>query len=386
MEPVIHKYADKLVRAGLAERGGVLIGIRDAEVAWNREDAAGVVLEKVMADIDKRAILFAQPAEPYKTIIDYLAETSGGVIYPQDFETRIFLQDLPVLPEFNAAAITAALRKRRSVIIPGHGIVTFGKVSPERAFVIFSSVCFACFVKFFSDTLYHARHNSLDSRRREVFRRVVDKLDPTPAATMMLMKGPFKAEGQIHAAMEEAGRLMVDCRLVDSNFGNISYFSDPVLHISRKGGALDELHGGIVPAPLGGLSAPPETASTEFPAHREIVLRTGIRAVLHGHPKFSVILSMDCEKEDCEGRDSCHSRCPEKRLIGDVPVVAGEAGDGPFGLCHTVPPALQDHPGVIVYGHGLFTTGRDDFNEAFQRLVQIENTCRKEYFQRYSGR
>ena len=382
MEPVIHKYADKLVRAGLAERGGVLIGIRDAEVAWNREDGASVVLEKVMAGIDKRAILFTHPAEPYKTIIDYLAETSGGVIYPQDFETRIFLQDLPVLPEFNATAITAALRKRRSVIIPGRGIVTFGKVSPERAFVIFSSVCFACFVKFFSDTLYHARHNSLDSRRREVFRHVVDKLDPMPAATMMLMKGPFKTEEQIHAAMEEAGRLMVDCRLVDSNFGNISYFSDPVLYISRKGGALDELRGGIVSVPLGGLSTPPETASTEFPAHRKIVLSTGSRAVLHGHPKFSVILSMDCEKEDCEGRDSCHSRCPEKRLIGDVPVVAGEAGDGPFGLCHTVPPALQDHPGVIVYGHGLFTTGRDDFNEAFQRLVQIENTCRKEYFQR----
>ena len=382
MEPVIHKYADKLVRAGLAEGGGVLIGIRDAEVTWNREDGASVVLEKVMAGIDKRAILFAQPAEPYKTIIDYLAETSGGVIYPQDFETRIFLQDLPVLPEFNATAITAALRKRRSVIIPGRGIVTFGKLSPERAFVIFSSVCFACFVKFFSDTLYHARHNSLDSRRREVFRHVVEKLDLMPAATMILMKGPFKTEEQIHVAMEEAGRLMADCRLVDSNFGNISYFSDPVLYISRKGGALDELHGGIVSVPLGGLSTPPETASTEFPAHRKIVLSTGSRAVLHGHPKFSVILSMDCEKEDCEGRDSCHSRCPEKRLIGDIPVVAGEAGDGAFGLCHTVPLALQDHPGVIVYGHGLFTTGRDDFHEAFQRLVQIENACRKEYFQR----
>ena len=73
MEPVIHKYADKLVRAGLAERRGVLIGIRDAEVAWNREDGASVVLEKVMAGIDKRAILFTHPAEPYKTIIDYLA-------------------------------------------------------------------------------------------------------------------------------------------------------------------------------------------------------------------------------------------------------------------------------------------------------------------------
>ena len=36
----------------------------------------------------------------------------------------------------------------------------------------------------------------------------------------------------------------------------------------------------------------------------------------------------------------------------------------------------------VLYTDGLFTTGRDDFNEAFQRLVQIENTCRKEYFQR----
>jgi ribulose-5-phosphate 4-epimerase/fuculose-1-phosphate aldolase len=382
MEEVLQKYAGKLVRAGLTEPGGALIGLRGAETRWNRRDEACDVLENVMAGIHKQAILFAEPAEPYRTIIDYLAATSGGVIAPRDFETRIFLHDLPVLQEFNADAVAAVLKQRRAVIIPGRGIITFGKSSPERAFVIYSSVCFACFVKFFSDTLYHVRHNSMDRRRRRVLKEVLNRLDPLPVFTGTLKKGPFAAEAQCLTAMEEAGRLMVDCRLVDSNFGNISYFADPLLYISRKGGALDELHGHIIPVSLDDASVPPETASTEFPAHREIVLTTGRRAVLHGHPKFAVILSLDCEKEDCGGRDTCHIRCPRERFIGEIPVVAGEAGAGPFGLCHTVPPAMQDHPGVIVYGHGLFTAGKDDFNEAFAHLAAIENACRQEYFKR----
>jgi ribulose-5-phosphate 4-epimerase/fuculose-1-phosphate aldolase len=384
MEEGLRKYENKLVRAGLAEEGGVLIGIRGTEVSWNRKSDACDVLEKVMDATGKQAILFAEPAEPYRTIIDCLAETPGGVIHPRDFETRIFLQDLPIVAEFDDRAIAAALRTRRGVIVAGRGIVTLGKAGPERAFVLCSSVCFACFVKFFSDTLHLARRNRLDSRRRAVFRRVVDRLDPLPATTARLRKGPFATADQARAAMEEAGRLMVEDRLVDSNFGNISYFADPVLYISRKGSALDELGGGIVAVPLDGASAPPDRASTEFPAHRDIVLATGNRAVLHGHPKFSVILSMDCEKEDCEGRESCHSRCPEKRFAGDIPIVAGEAGAGPHGLCLTVPPAMRDHPGVIVYGHGIFTAGKDGFNEAYQRLARIESDCRSAYFQRVS--
>ena len=382
MEESLQKYEEKLVRAGLVEPGGVLIGVCEDKVSWNREDAMCAALERVMSGIGRRAMLLAAPAEPYRPIIDYLAETSGGFIYPRDFETRIFLQDLPVIAEFDDRAIAAALRTRRSVIVAGRGIVTSVKSDPERAFILCSSVCFACFVKFFSDTLYHARRNSLDGRRREILRRVLERLDPLPVEEMTLMKGPFDTADQVRAAMDEAGRRMVADRLVDSNFGNISYFADPLLYISRKGGALDELSGGVVAVPLEGLYAPPETVSTEFPAHREIVRATGRRAVLHGHPKFAVILSMDCEREDCESRDSCHSRCPEKRFAGGVPVVSGEAGGGPLGLCHTVPPALRDHPGVIVYGHGLFTAGRDDFNEAYRRLVRIEGDCRRACLER----
>ena len=382
MENILQKYAGKLVRAGLTKEGGALIGLRGTETLWSREGEDCAALEKVMAAIDKQAILFVEPAEPYRTIIEYLAETSGGVIEPRDFETRIFLHDLPVLREFDPQAVAAALKRRRSVVIAGRGVVTFGKAGPEAAFVIYSSVCFACFVKFFSDMLYHVRRNSVDHRRREILKKVLERLDPPPAITGALMKGPFAAEEHVLSAMEEAGRFMVDCRLVDSNFGNISYYADPVLYISRKGGALDELHGRIVPVSLADPAAPTQTASTEFPAHREIVLTTGRRAVLHGHPKFAVILSLDCEKDDCEARNACHLRCPHERSIGDIPIVAGEAGAGPFGLCHTVPPAMRDHPGVIVYGHGLFTAGKHDFNEAFEQLAAIESACRQEYFKR----
>lgn len=382
MQNILKKYAAKLVRSGLTETDGPLFGYRGAVTVWNRVGGDCAALETIMAAIDKQAILFAEPAEPYRTIIEYLAETSGGVIEPRDFETRIFLHDLPVLQEFDTQAVAAALKRRRSVVITGRGVVSFGKTSPESAFVIFSSVCFACFVKFFSDTLYHVRRRSVDHRRRSVLKKVLERLDPPPATAVTLMQGPFAAENQILAAMEQAGRLMVGRRLVDSNFGNISYFADPVLYISPKGGALDELHGSIVPVSLADPAAPTEGASTEFPAHRDIVLATGRRAVLHGHPKFAVILSMDCEKDDCEGRESCHIRCPQERFVCDIPVVAGEAGAGPFGLCHTVPPAMRDHPGVIVYGHGLFTAGEHDFTEAFARLATIENACRREYFRR----
>ncbi|MCX5827746.1 MAG: class II aldolase/adducin family protein, partial [Deltaproteobacteria bacterium] len=114
--------------------------------------------------------------------------------------------------------------------------------------------------------------------------------------------------------------------------------------------------------------------------HRLIARTTPYRAVLHGHPKFSVIMSMACGEEDCPDKDGCHRFCPRERWVQDIPVVSGEAGAGPFGLCNTVPKAVRDHGAAIVYGHGVFTAGAEDFNEALQRLRQIEKTCRDLFF------
>jgi ribulose-5-phosphate 4-epimerase/fuculose-1-phosphate aldolase len=95
-----------------------------------------------------------------------------------------------------------------------------------------------------------------------------------------------------------------------------------------------------------------------------------------------VILSLDCGRRDCPERGFCHLRCPERRFAGGVPIVPGEIGTGRYGLCRTVPPVLQDHPGVIVHGHGVFTAGGEDFNGAFGALLAIEQICRREYFRR----
>jgi len=114
----------------------------------------------------------------------------------------------------------------------------------------------------------------------------------------------------------------------------------------------------------------------------EIVQHTDTKAILHGHPKFSVILSMDCDIIECICRSECHRICPNKRFVCGIPIVSGEVGSGPHSLCNTVPEAIRENQGVIVYGHGLFSIGKTDFNEPFKHLVQIENNCRREYFNR----
>jgi len=172
----------------------------------------------------------------------------------------------------------------------------------------------------------------------------------------------------------------VDCRLVDSYFGNISCLFKDILYISQTGSSLDELRGCIDPVPMDGSSCVGITASSELSAHRAIVTAGTHRTVLHGHPKFSVILSLACNEKNCVLRGQCHLRCPRQRQAAGVPIVSGEVGTGPYGLCHTVPPALAEHRGAIVYGHGVFTVGKTDFNDAFASLLDIENACRKEYF------
>ncbi len=380
MKKLVDKYARKLVAAGLAETDAPLIGGLDAELVWNRPDPACAELEKVFAGLNINSLLFALPAEPYRSIITYLARHNPGAIQPSDCESRTMMHDLPVVPRFEADVIIQALKQRKSVIIPGHGVVTWGTVSPEQAFIFFSSLCFACFVKFFSDYLTDYRAGKLSAEQRAVIELAIPLLDEMPDTSPPLMKAPFNNEEEVYRAVIEAGRVTVEHHLVDSFFGNVSYRYGDTLYITQTGSSLDELEGCIDPCPLDGSSCAGITASSELTAHRQIVVNTGMNAVLHGHPKFSVILSMACDKENCDLMGQCHIRCREPRFVEDIPIVPGEVGTGPYGLCNTLPPAMQGRRGVIVYGHGLFTVAQDDFNVAFSNLLDIERRCRNLYF------
>ena len=169
--------------------------------------------------------------------------------------------------------------------------------------------------------------------------------------------------------------------LVDSFFGNISYSNGDLIYISQTASSLDELPGCIDPVPFENSSTVGITASSELVAHRSIFESTGCRAILHGHPRFAVIMSMLCEEQQtCPVKD-CWRDCGTVRYLGGTPVVAGEIGAG--GIAKNVPPVIAGTGRAIVYGHGVFSTGMDDFREAFQSLVEVEVWCRNEYFRRF---
>ena len=405
------RYGEKLARTGLVEKGALLLGTaceadggddprrspcpspasatgrmvspppeKAGALAWNRNDPRTLPLERAVARLGRRAVIAARPAEPYRTMLRHLAAAPIRLIQPDDFETRIFLTDLPVLETLTEEELTAALAGRRGAVTRDGTIVATAKRDPDTALVIYSAACFAIFVTFFSDLLRKRRQGELSGEARRTLKAVRDNLGPPVPPPPALASGPFSSPGEIREAIAAAGRLTVQQGLVDANFGNVSYRHGDELFITGRGSPLDALAGRILVVPLPGPSHGDAAASTELPAHRRIVLETPYRAVLHGHPKFSVILSMDCREEGCPGRGNCHRRCLRERLLAGIPVVAGEAGAGPDSLGNTVPPAVRDHGAAVVFGHGVFTAGRRDFHEAFTRLYDLESTCRDIYF------
>lgn len=382
MKALCDKFARKLAEQGICEQGAPLIAGLDAELVWNREDERTEELAKVFDGLSINSLVFARPAEPYATIIDFLATRYPEVIRPEDTETRTFLHDIPVSHEFSAEAIIANLKRRKTVIIPGEGIVSYGTVTPEQGFVFFSSTVFSCFVLFFSDYLAAARNGELDDEYRAAFKKVVSLLPDPKTELPNLVAAPLGSEDSILAAMAEAGRAVVSYGLVDSFFGNISYRKDNTVYISQTGSSLDELEGCIDPCPMDNSTTHGITASSELSAHEDVYRRCDAKCILHGHPKFSVIMSMDCSKPDCELRGQCHVKCTECRTVEGIPIVPGEVGTGPTGLCNTLPPAVAGSGAAIVHGHGVFTSGDVDFNDAFKKLLEIENRCREVYFER----
>ncbi|MBN2297443.1 MAG: class II aldolase/adducin family protein, partial [Deltaproteobacteria bacterium] len=253
-------------------------------------------------------------------------------------------------------------------IVKDTGIITTGTVSLEQAFVTLSSICFATFVKYFTD-LINSLHG-FENAPQPGPERLDSALQILSAAAPKTVSNPLSTQtghtgAEIIQAMDAAGKAVVSTRLVDSFFGNISYRHENLIYISQTGSSLDELPGCIDCVPLDGSSTCDITSSSELMAHIRTYELTGDTAILHGHPKFSVIMSMFGPPLGFD----------ETRFIGDVPVVAGEVGAGSHGLMHTLPAAMQQHHAAVVFGHGTFTSCKGSFHDAFERLMTIEQLC-----------
>lgn len=374
----------RLCRNGLASADDLLWAVAESgkkKCHWKRSHPDCSRIDSIFSAVPSAAIVYARPAEPYATVMDYLARTAENkVIFPRDSETRIFLTDLPVAGSFDSRRLVSLLLARKCVVIEQKGIVAHGADMAE-ACVCFAAACFAGFVKFFADALAAGRTGRADAGLVAAFERACRYLPAQAVFEGGLMNGAFENEADARAAVKEAGRAVVGQGLVDASFGNISYRAGSTMYITTSGSFLDDLEGSVVAFDLKTGNCAGGRPSSELPAHQRIAETTDFRAVLHGHPMFSVILSMDCHEADCPDAGECHRFCPRTRHVCGVPVIAGETGGGPYGLGRSVPPAVRAHKAAIVYGHGVFSCAGRDFNNALGRMVTLEQLCRKTYFE-----
>ena len=382
----IQKYLAKLSSDGSVDATRSVVLAKDDQLLGEGCEELLKFGSALIEQLNIISLVVAQPPLPLLDVLFTRIPDVATEIVPQDTETRTFLHDIPVVrkdrfsPE-NLQLILDLLGQRKGILVEGVGIVATGSVTVEQAYINYSSVYHALFVKLMLSLLTDPQPPTEAEwlQLQPLWQQLESDI---PLQCDDLLPGPLDARETILAAMDQVGKRTVELKLVDSFFGNISCFVDDCLYISQTGASLDELPGCIDLVPNDNSSTAGITASSELIAHRAIYERGKARVVLHGHPKFSVVLSLLCHEVDCKIVD-CWKNCDKVRDLNRVPVVAGEVGAG--GLARRVPPVI-DGGIAIVYGHGVFATGEKDFRIPLQAMIKLENWCRNEYLRQLRQR
>lgn len=379
MHDQLKKYAHKLLTDRSALAGRIAVAVKDDVLISHGEPELEALAGRVLERLSSLSLVAATPSLPFADLLVARAGAGESCIEPRDTETRTFLHDIPFIRRSELSArpeeqIAPLLGNRKGVIVEGVGIFASGGVTVEQAYINYSSVFHSTFVKYLQDILQNGY--LLPEEEGAMERFFTEWLLPLSAEGLTFHSGPLESAEEILREITTVGRYTVERGLVDSFFGNISCRTESLIYISQTAASLDALTGCIDPVPFDNSSTVGITASSELAAHRRIYETGDARVILHGHPKFSVVMSMRCEEQGCSIRD-CWRDCPHVRYLGGTPVVAGEIGAG--GLAKRVPPVIGERGGAIVYGHGVFTIGRQGFSEAFRAMVEVENWCRTEY-------
>lgn len=383
----IEKYTSKLLADRSATPDRIAFAAQDDVMVAAGEPELAQLSTDVLGRLNCLALTAARPAIPFADFLVQRAAKGEKAIVPRDTETRTFLHDIPIMKKQDwnentlIPTVARLLGNRKGIVIEGVGIIACGALTVEQAYINWSSVFHSTFVKYLEDVLANGFLLQGEAEAFDRFRK--EWLQPLNTNGLKFRVGPITGKAVILDEIVRVGRYTVERGLVDSFFGNISYSNGDLIYISQTASSLDDLAGCIDPVPFENSSTVGITASSELVAHRRIFETTSCRAILHGHPRFAVVMSMLCdEKEHCHITD-CWKECTKVRVLGGTPVVAGEIGAG--GIAKNVPPVIGESGRAIVYGHGVFTIGTNDFEEAFQALVDVENWCRDEYFRRFDA-
>ena len=328
MHDQLAKYTAKLIADRSADPDRIAFAAQDDVLLAEGNRELALLAGNILSRLSCVSLVAAGPSLPFADYLVQRALPAESCIVPRDTETRTFLHDIPFLRRAAldgdaAGMIARLLGNRKGIVVEGIGIIANGAVTVEQAFINYSSVFHATFVKYLEDLLREGFRFPGEREAFAAFRQ--EWLRPLSDAGL-LFNGNLLSDGAgILSELEKVGRYTVERGLVDSFFGNISCRSGDLIYISQTASSLDELAGCIDPVPMDNSTTTGITASSELLAHRRIYETTGTRVILHGHPKFSVVMSMLCSEEGCPVAD-CWKECPKVRFLGDTPVVAGEIG------------------------------------------------------------
>ena len=293
----IAKYTAKLISDDSAHAGQIAFAAQDDIIISDGAPPLALLSEAVLSRLNCLALVVAAPTLPFA---DFLIQRAAGhehEIIPRDTETRTFLHDIPIVRKSElgsdpAIIIAALLGNRKGIVVEGVGIIAAGALTVEQAYINWSSVFHSTYIKYLEELL---EHGFKLPGEEEAFTRFRELLAPLASDGLEFRQGPLFDKQVILEEIASVGRYTVQRHLVDSFFGNISYSNGDLIYISQTASSLDELHGCIDPVPFENSSTVGITASSELGAHRSIFETTGCRAILHGHPRFAVVMSMLCE-------------------------------------------------------------------------------------------
>lgn len=380
MNRQLQKYLHKMQSDEAVADGRVAVLVRDDEILAGGAADLLVIGRAIFERLGVIALVIAEPRLPLQRILPDRLSVDMSCLIPRDTETRTFLHDIPLVRSCNGQIaideICRQLGRRKGVLVEGVGMIAAGAVTPEQAYVNFSSVYHSLFVGYMLQLLQEPPQSPAEA---VWLQPLVEQLkDPIPLALNEISTAEMTQKNNALLALEQVGRRLVELKLVDSFFGNVSCNLGDELLISQTGASLDALSGVIDLVPHDNSTTAGITASSELAAHRAIYQQTRAAVILHGHPKFSVVLSLLCSETGCPVND-CWKECSRVRYLGSVPVVAGEVGAG--GIAETLPSAMSG--GIaVVYGHGVFATGQKNFRQPLRAMIELENWCRREYLKR----
>ncbi len=173
---------------------------------------------------------------------------------------------------------------------------------------------------------------------------------------------------RVYEMFRDIGRDMYLHNLCSSHGGNISVrFGDRII-IKRRGAMLGNLKPhDLIETGLEKNDSGVALASTELIVHRAIYKATPALAVVHGHPRRAIAMSLSRDEIipiDNEG----------SYLLKKIPVVEVEFASGSPQMANTIADALKSYKIVMMRGHGSFSTGQT-LDEAFQWTDALEEAC-----------